>query len=70
MYAPVKVMMLDQPSKLGKIIGGKVIELAAFEAIANYYLLQEVNLMAVKAKANHAVFRRECSAMRTQLLQF
>jgi len=67
MYAPVKVMMLDQPSKLGKIISGKVIELAAIKAIVNYYLLQEVDLMAVKAKTNHAVFRRECSAISTQL---
>jgi hypothetical protein len=34
MYAPIKVMMLDQPPKLGKIIGGKAIELAAIKAIA------------------------------------
>ena len=49
MYAPVKVMMLDQSSKLGKIIGGKVIELAAVKAIAAYNLLKDVSLMAVKA---------------------
>jgi hypothetical protein len=49
-------MMLDQPLEPGKFTGGEAIELATAKAIANYHLIEKVEVMAVKAEIAHIIF--------------
>jgi hypothetical protein len=49
-------MARDQPLKPGEFTSGEIIELATAKALANYHLIEKVEIMAVKAKIAHIIF--------------
>ena len=49
-------MSPDQPFEPGEFTSGEVIELATAKAIANYHLIEKVEVMAVKAQIAHIIF--------------
>jgi hypothetical protein len=46
----------EHPFEPGEFAGREVIELATAKAIANYHLIEKVEVMAVKAEFAHIIF--------------
>jgi hypothetical protein len=49
-------MATDQSLKPREFTSGEIIELATAKALANYHLIEKVEVMAVKAQIAHIIF--------------
>jgi hypothetical protein len=53
---PLQLMSPEQTFELGEFTGREIIELTTAKAIANYHLIEKVEVMAVKAQIAHIIF--------------